>query len=104
MSKAKIKDKEQTRVIFRQWLGDNQCIALFPAIAGDMNPDHCSSYMHIGQHGAAHYSGVMRATRVASPEEYADLKRELEGLGYNLKVLRNSTRKDRLLRMTELDR
>lgn len=44
------------------------------------------SYMHIGQHGDADYQGVVSSTKLAKPEEYADLKKELESIGYDLLV------------------
>ena len=78
-------EEEQTPVIFRVWkdkLGD--VIALFPTVK---EYGHCcESYMRVGQHGAADYHHVIRSTRPAKEEEYTSLKKELESLGYNLKV------------------
>lgn len=81
---------EETVVVFRRWrdkAGD--VIALFPDETAD-NLGHCSSFEHVGQHGAANYQLVMAATSPASPEQYADLKSELESEPYNyrLRVLR----------------
>lgn len=81
-----------TEVIFRKYKnGNKEIIALFPYDT-ERRYGQCSSYMHIGQHGAAEYSGVMENTKPATPLEYADLKTELENYGsedshYNLKVI-----------------
>lgn len=72
-------------VIFRTWR-DGDVIALFPDIDADCTGLHCGSYMHIGQHGAADYRLVVQRTRPAVPVEYAELKAELEQIGYVLDV------------------
>lgn len=76
----------KTKVIFRAWRTTGEVIALFPEIPHDRHGDFCTSYMHVGQHGAASpmLSGFARATRPATPEETAPLHRELESMGYNL--------------------
>jgi hypothetical protein len=84
-------DAEKTVVIFRVW-PDGQTMALFPEDPSDVAGYFCSSYMHLGQHSGADYQGCVKATRPATPEEYADLKAELEGIGYNLDVKRRATR------------
>jgi len=45
-----------------------------------------TAYSHIGQHSSIHPS-YAQESRQATPEEYQDLKTELEGLGYNLEIL-----------------
>jgi len=83
---------DPTVVVFRRWRAFGQTvIALFPE---DVDKGFCSSYEHVGQHGAADYSGVVRKTTLATPEEYADLKRELESEPYNY-VLRVVKRRSR---------
>ncbi len=94
-------DKEETPVMFRMprkervrdhisgkmyWHQDG-VVALFPAELGTYDPGTCSSYVHVGQHGSAD-PGYIHRSRKATPEEYADLKRELESApyGYRLKV------------------
>jgi hypothetical protein len=79
-------DTEKTIVIFRIWKHEGSVLALFPE--EDWNPltGSCTSYQHIGQHGAAGYYHCIAATRPAKPKEYESLQRELEGLGYNLKI------------------
>ena len=84
----------QTPVIFRKWkprreFGEEggDIIALFPAENGTNDPYTCSSYEHVGQHGSADPVGVIQQTVPAKPAEYADLMKELKGIGYNdLKV------------------
>lgn len=81
-------DTETTRVVFRKW-SDGTPIAFFP---GDeeyklSRGAYCGSFMHIGQHGSADVQ-LMGRLLPATPEEYADLKAELEGepYGYRLQV------------------
>ena len=70
-----------TVVVFRRWRGFGQTIiALFPE---EVDRGFCNSYEHVGQHGMADYAGVIQKTTPATPEEYADLKRELEAAPYN---------------------
>lgn len=80
------KDTVKTVVVFRKFKDGGDILALFPnEVADDL--DHCQSYQHVGQHGAADYTGLMRTgTVAATAEEYAPLKLELEGLGYLLDV------------------
>ena len=80
---TKRKSAPKDKVVFRMFNGE--VIALFPeekwSDRGDVN-----SYMHVGQHGGADYSGVIRASRKATPKEYADLKAELKSIGYKVEV------------------
>lgn len=81
-------DKYHTPVVFRVWKDPkyhNGVIALFPY--ENEGQGNCLSYEHVGQHGPAHYTGVMSITRPATPEEYADLKEELESIGYRLRIV-----------------
>lgn len=90
------KDTDKTTVIFRVWKsgsGKGDVIALFPLEKwDDRGMSLCQSYEHVGQHGGANYNGVMNRTRPATPAEYADLRRELEGIGYALDVRKRWTR------------
>ena len=78
--------ENETLTIFRKFK-EGDIIALFPEIKWDRQGLFCSSYMHIGQHGSADY-GIIRITKPATPEEYSDLKAELESIGYTLKIRR----------------
>ena len=81
-----MKDKHQTAVIFRRFK-NGEIIALFPyETTRYQTPD----YMHIGQHGYCDYNQVVRISKLAKPEEYENLKSELESIGYNLKVMQKA--------------
>lgn len=87
-------DTEVTKVIFRQFKdGKHEVIAFFPELCGGHLPNTCSSYLHVGQHGAADCQAIVRGTRLAHPSNYADLKAELESIGYKLQVCYRFTRK-----------
>lgn len=92
----------QTRVLFRLFKGE--VLALFPAIAGNTNPDFCLSYAHEGQHGTAHYYGVMRSSRPATSKERDALCRELLAIGYQLEIVYRSSRSDYLARAEQCAR
>ena len=74
----------ELRVVFRkfksgEWKGD--IIALFPDMVVDYNLVGC--YQHVGQHGSANYNHIISQTVLATPDEYADLLKELkESAGY----------------------
>jgi hypothetical protein len=53
--------------------------AVFPTLPGTSNPWTFTCYAHIGQHGSAD-KGWYVTTRAATPEESADLLRELRGI------------------------
>ena len=81
-------EKVFTRVVFKMTPKDvysgRECIAFLLDV--DANPNTIMSYMHVGQHSEASI-GFCVACHLATPEEYASLKNELENLvGYELKV------------------
>lgn len=83
-------DTEETLVLFRcDKSGPFKDVvdAVFPYEPGTNDPRTMSCYAHVGQHGSCDM-GWLRTTRPAKPEEYADLKAELEGApyGYRFKV------------------
>ena len=89
--------KEVTCVIFRMW--HHEVIALFPYERADYRLS-CESYMQIGQHSAAAYPYMIKQSRPATAEEFTELKRELENLGYDLKVIkRRNTMKTKRFHM-----
>lgn len=45
-----------------------------------------TSYAHIGQHSACHID-YAKECEPATPEQYSELKTELEGIGYKLNIL-----------------
>jgi hypothetical protein len=100
--------EEKTIVVFRKFRGNDKwngfnVLAIFPEIPGD-GLYTCSSYMHIGQHGSCDPYALVGETDLATPEEYADLKKELEGLEYNLVVRRRITHAMHEKRFDELYR
>lgn len=81
------KDKEITPVIFRYDEKHDEIYAIFPFEIVDTNRN-VMTYAHIGQHGVGDYEHMMNTSREATPEEYSDLKNELENrVGYNLKII-----------------
>lgn len=86
-------NSEVTPVMFRVWQdkGDAEVFALFPADFADNYGDCCSSYQHIGQHCAANYHYCIQHSRPAKSEEYANLKIELERIGYILQVIQRAS-------------
>ena len=80
-----------TDVIFRKWTSNGNVIALFPGIPSSLNARHCClCYEHLGQHGSASLDLSLH-TIAAKPREYAELKRELEAIGYTLRVVKRVT-------------
>jgi len=80
----------KTKVIFRKFKDINKdVVALFPDEKYDRDRsghNYCWSYMHVGQHGSADYHYVVSQSILAKPEEYQELKKELEDRGYDLVV------------------
>jgi len=84
------KDQHKTDVIFRvdttkDWKGT--IFALFPHDVAD-HKGSVTSYQHIGQHSSADYHHSIRTSKLAKPNEYKDLKTELESIGYNLNIVK----------------
>lgn len=61
---------------------------MFPEIAATRSGVECLCYERLGQHGACDPWIHRRGYRLATPEEYAPLKKELEAIGYSLHVVR----------------
>jgi hypothetical protein len=47
-----------------------------------------TTYQHVGQHSTGDYNVCLQQSRPATEAEFADLKKEMENLGYNLKVVK----------------
>ena len=77
-----------TLVVFRT-CKDGNVIALFPDIPATPDGRCCLSYVHVGQHCAAEYARIIRATRPSTAKEAAPLCGELLRAGYRLKVVRH---------------
>jgi len=84
------KDNYITDVIFRV---DNTkdfkgtVFALLPHECCDIKGS-VTTYQHVGQHSSADYQHCIKNSRIATELEYADLKKEMEDLGYDLKVIK----------------
>lgn len=79
------KDKHETKVNFLCHK-DGEVFAYFPNEIADSEGNR-TSYQHIGQHSACSPEYIKECME-AKPEEYADLQKELESIGYNLKVMK----------------
>lgn len=79
----------KTKVIFFKDTASElgEIFACFPELDFD-NLGNKTCYAHIGQHSSYNPEILkMDRFRLAEPEEYYDLKEELESIGYDLKVL-----------------
>ncbi len=81
---------EKVKVVFRKDR-DGTVFALFPYEAAD-DQGHCTCFQHVGQHSAADYAGCIATSVPATTKEYAPLKRELEGRGYEVTVIRRRSK------------
>lgn len=72
-----------THVLFKKF-PEGDVIALFPYEKFNLQTHNTSitSYMHLGQHGAAD-SSLTKELADASPIEYKKLLEELQEVGYN---------------------
>lgn len=77
-------DDHKTDVRFYK-IAKNEVLAYFLNENCD-NQGNKTSYQHIGQHGACSPEFI-KGKRKATPEEYKDLKSELEAIGYNLNII-----------------
>jgi hypothetical protein len=82
-------DDEETPVLFRvhREYGIDEVVAVFPCDPADLDGQQMTCYAHFGQHSGCGF-GWYQETRPAKPEEYADLKQELEGApyGYSFRI------------------
>ena len=95
--------KIPTKVVFRKFKRDGDIIALFPWEPGTNDSNTCLCYQHVGQHGDMdlRHRGMLAT---ATPSEYAELKAELERIGYTLIVYQNIVPRDRKIRERKLKR
>ena len=91
---ARKKNDDVVPVIFKIETGViRSVLAVFPTEPGTNSPYTCSCYRHVGQHGWCDERSASDL-KPAKPSEYADLKRELERIGYRLEVRSRFTRHD----------
>lgn len=102
-----------TRVIFRRWRprrGEcyqmHHVVALFPEEPWNISDwDKCTSYMHWGQHGAAHPEWVVQHSTPVSvlDQDVLDLMAELREYGYrDLAVVKRLRPIDRTIRQLKV--
>lgn len=83
-------DEEKTKVVFRKDKEDGDIIAVF--VEDKQDNDMIGCYAHLGQHSTMSLDYYNNDTIPATPEEYKDLKTELENIvGYNLEIVSGLT-------------
>lgn len=65
--------------------------ALFPHDC-DSFDGGVTTYQHLGQHSVADYNYCIATSKLATPEQYADLKAEMESIGYEINVVKRQNR------------
>ena len=92
----KLQFDDETRVIFKMTPKDgfyeSEVIAFLLDVYGN-SLDNIMSYMHIGQHSEASFQFFYKC-KLATPEQYADLKTELESIGYKLLIRQRFVRQE----------
>ena len=89
------KDTHKTKVVFlvhkipgqyrnQRCTWESDIFAYFPEDEAD-HKGNKTAYAHVGQHSACNPE-YAKESRPATEQEYADLKSELESIGYNLEV------------------
>ena len=81
----------ETAVVFRKWKDISTVIALFPELPSDYQGFYCDSYERLGGHGGTDYYGIIAASVPARPDEYSGLQRELERIGYRLRIVQRAS-------------
>jgi hypothetical protein len=76
----------KTQVLFKWDSETEEAVAFFPTIPSSVtHPELFTCYQHTGQHGSAckeYYESLPNATK----DQITPLKRELEGIGYELDI------------------
>jgi len=80
------KDTQKTKVNFLINENNGELFAFFPEENYTTFSNLKTSYAHIGQHSACSIA-YAEESREATETEYAELKEELESIGYNLEIL-----------------
>lgn len=79
-----MQQEEKTKVEFLLHEENKDLFAYFPNQKNTAVTN--VAYSHIGQHSGCSPS-YAKESRKATPEEYRDLQKELESIGYNLEIL-----------------
>ena len=83
------KDNYKTDIVFRVDTSKDfkgTVFALFPHEVWDFK-GNVTTYQHVGQHSGADYKYCIQTSRLATENEYNDLKKEMESLGYDINVV-----------------
>ena len=78
-----MENQETVDMMFKMF--QDEILAIFPHTK--YNNYFVLCYAHSDQHSGADYNGVVYNSRPATEEEYKDLKKELEIIGYSLKII-----------------
>lgn len=94
---SEITEAPAAKVLFRFATyedGTSDVIAIFPTFRANKGKFEC--YAHVGQHAECSDEWYTQKTRQAKPEEFKDLLKELESIGYyNLRIMQRITYADR---------
>ena len=83
------KDTHITEVIFRVDTTKDFKGTVFALLPYEIERNGTvTSYQHVGQHSTADYNHCVKTSKLAKESEYTDLKKEMESLGYNIKVIK----------------
>jgi len=84
------KDNYKTDIVFRVDTSKDfkgTVFALFPHEVSTLD-GLVNCYQHVGQHSSADYNHCINTSKLATAEEYADLKKEMESIGYKINVVK----------------
>jgi hypothetical protein len=81
-------------VIFRviTFNGISEVTALFPYEVNDTK-GNIVCYSHVGHHSSADYLHCINHSRLATIQEYKELKNELKSIGYELTIIKKRSHK-----------
>lgn len=84
------KDTHTTEVMFRVDTTNDFKGTIIAILPHELNnhKGHVVVYQHVGQHSGGDYYWMLKTSKPANESEYADLKQELESIGYNIKVVK----------------
>jgi len=85
-----LKDTHTTEIMFRVDTTKDfkgTIFAVLPHEVSNFKGD-VTTYQHVGQHSSGDYNVCLEQSRPANELESADLKAEMESLGYNIKVVK----------------
>lgn len=87
-------DNYKTDIIFRVDTTKDfkgTIFAIMPHLVADYT-GRITTYQHVGQHSSGNYQTCLQTSRPANELESADLKAELESIGYNINIVKRQNR------------